>query len=102
MKFNESQISRMIEKIRKTEDNVRFKLNKSDVTPIEVFLVRTPHSITMMDAAVAKPIFSVFGYHDNASCLRKFVEEMIDCINNWDLVIKQHFIALSIKEGYEP
>ena len=101
MQFNESQISRMIEKIRNTKSHEKFKLNKNDVTPIDVYIHRTPHSITMMDAEVNKPIFTVFGWYDNETCLHKFVEEIIDSIDKWDLITKQHFIEVARKRGYE-
>ena len=101
MLYTESQKNQMIEKLRTIKDKVVFKLNKKDVCPLDVFLLRSPRSITIMDAETDLPLMTTYGFYDNDSCLRKMVDGIEEMINDWDLVTKSHFAALSRKLGYD-
>lgn len=99
MNYTESQKARMIEKIRNIRDNEVFKLNKKDVCPLDVYIVRTPRSISMIDAETKQPLFKTYGWYENDSCLRKFVEAIEEAITDWDRVTKYHFSVVARQEG---
>lgn len=101
MTYTESQKNQMIEKIRRIKDKEVFKLNKKDVCPINVYLLRSPRSITIMDADTDDALMTTYGFYDNDSCLRKMVDGIEEMINDWDRVTKSHFASLGRKLGYD-
>lgn len=88
--YTESQISRMIEKLRKTPDKTPFKLNPRDHKAFLVHLVRTPHSITLVDTDGHTNMMSVYGWHENESVLREIVLSIQNYINHWEDAVEIH------------
>ena len=88
--YTESQISRMIEKLRKTPDKTPFKLNQHEPDAFNVHLVRTPHSIELVDTDAGTGMISVYGWHENESVLREIVLSIQNYINHWADVVEIH------------
>ena len=88
--YTQSQISRMIEKIRNTPDKTPFKLNKNDPDKFDVHLVRTPHSIELIDTDAGTRMVYVYGWHENESVLREIVLSIQYYINRWEDVVEIH------------
>ena len=88
--YTESQISRMIEKLRKTPDKTPFKLNQRDPEAFNVHLIRTPHSIELFDTDAGTVMVSAYGWHENESVLREIVLSIQNYINHWADVVEIH------------
>lgn len=88
--YTESQISRMIQKLRKTLDKTPFKLNQHEPDAFNVHLVRTPHSIELMDTDAGTVMVSAYGWHENDSVLREIVLSIQNYINHWEDVVEIH------------
>ena len=88
--YTESQISRMIEKLRNTPDKTPFKLNPRDPKAFNVHLVRTPHSISLVDTDGHTEMISAFGWHENDSVLREIVLSIQNYINHWEDAVEIH------------
>lgn len=88
--YTESQISRMIEKLRKTPDKTPFKLNQHDPEAFNVHLLRTPHSIELVDTDAGTGMISAYGWYENESVLREIVLSIQNYINHWEDVVEIH------------
>lgn len=102
MNYTESQIIRMCDKIKNLESGEEFLLNKDDVCPIKVKLIKTSTALKLIDVEVGEEMCYVKGWSSNADAVvRKMVELMLDFIKDWDRCTKAHFAYLARKEGYD-
>ena len=102
MNYTESQIIRMCNKIKNLKNGEVFLLNKGDVCPIKVKMVKTSTALKLIDVDVDKEMCYAKGWSANADAVvRKMVEMMLEFIEDWDRCTKTHFAYLARKEGYD-
>lgn len=103
MNYTEDQKSRMMKKLKEMKSGTIFDLNKKDVCPIKVKILKTCSSIHLtapeLDDSV---ILTVYGSPDSSKTLREVVDTIEDYITNWDLMVKQFFISKARLEGCDP
>ena len=103
MKYTEEQKTRMMDKLKAMKSGTIFNLNKNDVCPIKVKILKTWSSIHLTAPDLKDSvILTVYGSPDSSKALREVVDTIEDYINHWDLMVKQFFINKARLQGYEP
>lgn len=103
MKYTEDQKTRMMDKLDNMKSGTIFNLNKNDVCPIRVKILKTRDSIALLAPDLKdEAILSVYGDSKSKKALRTVVDTIEDYIYHWDLMVKQFFISKSRLAGYEP
>ena len=108
MAYTNEQKERMVAKLMSMPSGTEFKLNKNDSCPLDVRIEKTLAGgktyLYLVDVETGNNMIVcgfLYGQHGRNECYAKLVDEIEDLIENWDLVLKQHFIDLGNKMGYE-
>lgn len=108
MTYTNEQKERMIEKLKEMPNKTEFLLNKKDTCPIKVRIEKSLAGgktyLYLVDVETGNIMIVCgffYGQHDRNECYVHMVDEIEDLIEHWDLVVKQHFIDLGDKMGYE-
>ena len=108
MAYTTEQKERMISKLKAMPSGTEFKLNKFDSCPLDVRIEKSlacgKTYLYLVDVETGKNMIVcgfLYGQHDRNECYAKMVDQIEDLIDNWDLVLKQHFIDISRIQGYD-
>lgn len=91
--YNPNQKERMVAKLKSFPNGHVFELNKKD--PLTVKFRKLPFGYSIVDNETGETMVMT-------ATLEELVDEIEDLIENWDLVVKQHFIDVARQEGLDP